>query len=148
MRSFNPVIVSGAVAFSALALLAGCTPAAKTTPSASGQAADVTITMSEFKFSPDQLDLKAGQTVRFVVINQGTTKHEIMFGDQQAQDEHERMMKSGTTMQMAEPGEVEVDPGQTQTLEYIVPATPGTLLIGCHEPGHWAAGMKGTVNIT
>jgi len=148
MRSSNSVIVGGAVAFTALALFAGCSSPAKTTSSASGQAAEVTITMSEFRFSPDQLDLKAGQTIRFVVINQGTTKHEIMFGDQQTQDEHEKMMTSGNTMQMAEPGEVEVDPGQTKTLEYAVPATPGTLLYGCHEPGHWAAGMKGTVRIT
>ena len=114
MRSSNSVIVGGAVAFTALALFAGCSSPAKTTSSASGQAAEVTITMSEFRFSPDQLDLKAGQTIRFVVINQGTTKHEIMFGDQQTQDEHEKMMTSGNTMQMAEPGEVEVDPGQTK----------------------------------
>jgi uncharacterized cupredoxin-like copper-binding protein len=148
MRTSNPVIVMGAVAFTALTLLAGCSSAAKTTSSATSQAQEVTITMSEFKFSPALLELKAGQTVRFVVINQDVTKHEILFGDQKAQDEHEKMMAGGSTVQMAEPGEVEVDPGQTKTLEYTVPDAPGTLLYGCHEPGHWAAGMKGTVTIT
>jgi len=148
MRTSNPVIVMGAVAFTALTLVAGCSSAAKTTSSTTSQAQEVTIVMSGFKFSPDRLDLKAGQTVRFVVINQDVTKHEILFGDEETQDEHEKMMAGGNTMQMGEPREVEVDPGQTKTLEYTVPDAPGTLLYGCHEPGHWAAGMKGTVTIT
>jgi plastocyanin len=96
MRTSNPVIVMGAVAFTALTLVAGCSSAAKTTSSTTSQAQEVTIVMSGFKFSPDRLDLKAGQTVRFVVINQDVTKHEILFGDQETQDEHEKMMAGGS----------------------------------------------------
>jgi len=103
MRTSNPVIVMGAVAFTALTLVAGCSSAAKTTSSTTSQAQEVTIVMSGFKFSPDRLDLKAGQTVRFVVINQDVTKHEILFGDEETQDEHEKMMAGGNTMQMGEP---------------------------------------------
>lgn len=103
--------------------------------------------MSEFKFSPDHLDVTPGETVHFVLVNQEAVNHEIVFGDQEAQDEHEKEMASGEAMHMAEPGEAELDPGQTKTLDYTFPNHPGTLLYGCHEPGHWPAGMKGTVTI-
>jgi len=33
--------------------------------------------MSDFKFSPDQLDVNAGQTVRLVVSNQGATNYSM-----------------------------------------------------------------------
>jgi uncharacterized cupredoxin-like copper-binding protein len=37
--------------------------------------------------------------------------------------------------------EVKVEPGKTATLSHTF--KPGeALLIGCHEPGHYAAGMK------
>jgi uncharacterized cupredoxin-like copper-binding protein len=151
MRTSNRIIVRGAAALAALALLAACSPAVKTASSATNQTQEVTIAMSDFKFSPEQLDVKAGQTVRFVVINQGETKHEIVFGDEQAQEEHEKLMSGGNTTHHHMQGDragVELDPGQTKTLEYTFPDTPGTFLYGCHEPGHWAAGMKGTVTIT
>ena len=50
---------------------------------------------------------------------------------------------------MDEEGEaaVEVAPGETATLVYTFDE-PGTLLIGCHVPGHYAAGMKGTITVT
>ncbi len=42
---------------------------------------------------------------------------------------------------------VDVPPGQTVTLVYTFDQ-PGTLLYGCHVPGHYAAGMRGTITVT
>jgi uncharacterized cupredoxin-like copper-binding protein len=42
---------------------------------------------------------------------------------------------------------VSVEPGQTQTLELTF-ARAGTLEVGCHVPGHWDAGMRGTITVT
>ena len=41
---------------------------------------------------------------------------------------------------------VSVEPGQTKTLELTF-ARAGTLEVGCHVPGHWDAGMRGTITV-
>lgn len=42
---------------------------------------------------------------------------------------------------------VSVEPGATGEITFTF-AKVGTLLMGCHETGHYAAGMVGTINIT
>jgi uncharacterized cupredoxin-like copper-binding protein len=39
-----------------------------------------------------------------------------------------------------------LEPGETGTLDYTF-QEPGTILIGCHEPGHWAGGMRAEINV-
>jgi uncharacterized cupredoxin-like copper-binding protein len=41
---------------------------------------------------------------------------------------------------------VTVQPGASQTLVYHF-TQPGPLIIGCHEPGHYAAGMRADVTV-
>jgi plastocyanin len=36
--------------------------------------------MSEYAFSPDQIELQVGQEVTFTIVNVGALEHEIMFG--------------------------------------------------------------------
>jgi uncharacterized cupredoxin-like copper-binding protein len=38
--------------------------------------------------------------------------------------------------------------GQTEELTWRFPATAGTIVFGCHEPGRFDAGMKGVINVT
>ena len=40
-----------------------------------------------------------------------------------------------------------VQPGQTGPMTHTFTES-GTVLIGCHEPGHWEAGMKATIKVT
>jgi uncharacterized cupredoxin-like copper-binding protein len=44
------------------------------------------------------------------------------------------------------PAPVSVEPGETVSVLGTF-AEPGDVLIGCHEPGHWAAGMKGLIRV-
>jgi uncharacterized cupredoxin-like copper-binding protein len=62
------------------------------------------------------------------------------------QQAHEREMASAAPMH-AEPGQVDVPAGTTARLVYTFDQ-PGTLDYGCHVPGHYAAGMRGTITIT
>ena len=55
-------------------------------------------------------------------------------------------MASGTPMQ-AEPNAVDVPAGTTVRLVYTFDQ-PGTLEYGCHVPGHYPAGMRGTITVT
>ena len=132
-------------------LLVGCASSATTPGGPVGSKAsprEIKVLTEEMKFGPDRIQVKPGETVRFVVVNQGKLPHELVLGDEKAQMEHEGGMAAGKEMHMSdEPGQVKVDPGKTKTLVYTFPEKPGTLMYGCHEPGHWAAGMKGTITI-
>ena len=41
---------------------------------------------------------------------------------------------------------VTVASGETKELTWAF-TEPGTVLIGCHQPGHYAAGMKGQITV-
>jgi len=111
------------------------------TSAASGRTVDVE--MRDIAYSPTSIPVHAGETVTFVFHNMGQTEHEAFIGDAAAQADHENKMESGGTGGMGGMGgdEVKVEPGKTASLSHTF--KPGeALLIGCHEPGHYAAGMK------
>jgi uncharacterized cupredoxin-like copper-binding protein len=50
-------------------------------------------------------------------------------------------------MEMAdEANAITLQPGETKTLEYTFEEA-GELLAGCHEPGHYDAGMVATITV-
>jgi len=103
----------------------------------------------DLRFQPDAVSAKVGETITFNVPNGGKLEHEFTLGDAAAQTQHEKEMKStsGGQMSMAQPNSVDVPAGATKQLTWTFTA-PGSTLYGCHEPGHYAAGMKGTVTVT
>jgi uncharacterized cupredoxin-like copper-binding protein len=106
-------------------------------------------TTDQLRFSPDQINVRKGETVAFVIINSGNLPHEFVIGDEAVQAEHEAEMASGKE-DMNEMGDkpyaVDVPAGDTVTLVYTFDEE-GTTLIGCHVPGHYGAGMKGTITV-
>jgi uncharacterized cupredoxin-like copper-binding protein len=106
----------------------------------------VDVDMVDVGFRPAELTAHMGDTVRFVFHNRGKVKHEALFGDAAVQDAHEKEMgamgASGHSMMTNE-----VDPGSSRTINYTFDKL-GTTLIGCHETGHYAAGMKITVTVS
>jgi Cu+-exporting ATPase len=117
----------------------------------SAVAADRTIAIDandQLRFVPDAISVRVGETVAFNVTNTGTAPHEFVLGDAAAQQQHEAEMARGDQMTDPETGAaVAVPPGKTATLVYRF-TKPGTLLFGCHVPGHYNAGMQGTVTVT
>jgi P-type Cu+ transporter len=103
-------------------------------------------TTDALRFVPDHIEVRAGETIAFEVRNAGAVPHEFFIGTNEDQLEHEREMASGAPMH-AEPGQVDVPAGQTVRLVYTFDE-PGTLEYGCHVPGHYPAGMRGTITIT
>src|SRR2546428_7134678 len=45
------------------------------------------------EFSPSEITVKAGETVRFVVVNAGKHTHEMVLGTMKELEEHHEMMK-------------------------------------------------------
>lgn len=93
----------------------------------------VNVTMVDVAFKPTTATVKAGTTVRFVFKNDGDIEHEAAFGDEAAQ----AAVESGK----AQRDGPSVNPHRTKDYVRRFDA-PGTLIIGCHVAGHYAAGMK------
>lgn len=119
----------------------------------------IEITMTDMAFTPSELDVTVGETVNFVFRNDGAVRHEAVFGTLAEQEVHHTEMAEmggahdgmeGGTMphdeEMTELHSVVVEPGDTIELTHIFD-TAGQLMVGCHEPGHWEAGMKMDIDV-
>ena len=134
-------------ALSLVLLLASCAPAAQE-PGASSAAKPRTIAVSmtdELRFEPASFTVGAGETVRFVVANEGQIVHEFLIGDEEEQARFEGEMEMEGIEHDGEAG-VSVEPGAAEEFEYVFGAA-GELLAGCHEPGHYAGGMVATIAV-
>lgn len=107
----------------------------------------VDVVMKEFAYEPASVDVKAGETVKFVFRNDGAILHDAFIGDEAAQTEHEQEMREGGKMGDHDGDAIKVIPGKTGELTHTFEKA-GTLLIGCHETGHYQAGMKMTVTVS
>jgi uncharacterized cupredoxin-like copper-binding protein len=56
-------------------------------------------------------------------------------------------MMAGGGMGHDEPNGISVEPGETKELIRTFEA-PGETLAGCHEAGHYAAGMKAAITVS
>ena len=116
---------------------------------AAGNGRTVDVDMRDNDFSPASVSVKAGETVQFVFHNNGSVRHDAFIGDETAQMAHEQDMTMSSDMGHGghESEGITVEPGQTGTLNHTF-ATSGATIIGCHEAGHYALGMKINVSVT
>ncbi len=125
--------IGSAVALAA-ALLASCGGDATRT---------VELTIRHSRFLPADVSVQPGDRVRFVVRNLDPIAHELIVGDEEVQRRHE----DGTEPHHgAVPGEVSVPAGATRSTTYEF-NDPGVVPFGCHLPGHWDFGMRGSVRV-
>src|SRR5471032_29113 len=77
----------------------------------------IQVVMSDdMKFAPAKIDVKRGETIRFVVRNAGQITHEMIIGSMVELKEHAEMMRKMPGMEHAEPNQVKLDPGKTGEL--------------------------------
>ncbi len=120
--------------------LAGAIALSGCSPGPSKRSVELTVRHSQFSLG--DLKVRPGETVRFVLRNTDPIPHELIVGDQAVQDVHE----AGTESHHGDrPGEVSVAPGETAVTTYRFGREGDQMLFGCHLPGHWAYGMKGTI---
>jgi uncharacterized cupredoxin-like copper-binding protein len=147
------MVPTGTVVVAAVlaASLAGC--GTSSTRRAAGQAPAsriVDVSMRDTAYDPTSVSVTAGEKVTFVFHNTGTVVHDAFLGSEGAQAEHEREMREPMGamdgMHHDDPSATSVAPGQTATLTHTFTKTEKTI-IGCHEPGHYEAGMRLMVTV-
>src|SRR6186997_2071675 len=134
-------------------VVAACSSPSATDPLVASEAptmddlvGEVAVTMTDaMRFQPGVLTVKAGEPITFVVRNAGVVVHEFFVGSVAEQVDHAAEMADGG-ISHGHDNALSVAPGQTGSLTMTF-ATAGSLLVGCHEPGHYEAGMAGTLTI-
>ena len=116
-----------------------------------GKAAQATRTVNvdmtdNMRFTPSEISVKQGETVRFVVKNSGAVKHELVLGTPEELKEHYAMMLKMPGMEHADDNMVSVAPGKTGEIVWRFTKV-GKVDFACLQPGHYDAGMKGLVNV-
>lgn len=98
------------------------------------------------RFTPANIDVKVGETIRFFVKNSGQTTHEMVLGNLADLKAHAEMMRSMPNMAHNEPNMTKLNPGQRGGMVWHF-TQPGVVDFACTVPGHLEAGMKGTITV-
>lgn len=122
--------------------------------SAAGKAGDpakvshtVAVSMDDsMRFTPSQIPVKAGETIRFFVKNGGKLAHEMVIGELAELKAHAEMMRKMPGMQHAEPNMIALAAGQRGGIVWQFEKA-GSVDFACLVPGHMEAGMVGQVQV-
>jgi uncharacterized cupredoxin-like copper-binding protein len=105
----------------------------------------IKIEMSDaMRYFPDHISVKKGETVRFVASNSGQVEHEFVIGTMDDLKQHAELMKKHGGMAHNDPNATHVAPGGTGRVVWQF-TRAGEFYYGCLVPGHFEAGMIGTI---
>ncbi|HTD05514.1 cupredoxin family protein [Undibacterium sp.] len=108
----------------------------------------VNVDMTDnMRFTPSTIAVKQGETVRFVIKNSGSIKHEFVLGTEKELKEHYEIMKKNPEMEHSDPNMVTLAGGQAGEVIWQF-TRAGKVDFACLQPGHYDAGMKGKVNVS
>lgn len=125
----------------------------------------VEVVMGDVYFEPEKIAVVEGETVRFVVRNEGAIVHEFNIGTPHMHAEHQKEMQmmvehgviegdrirrdrmkmdmgGGHVMDHDDPNSVLLEPGESAEIVWTF-ARPMDLEFACNVPGHYEAGMAG-----
>ena len=98
------------------------------------------------RFIPSDIQVKQGETIRFVLKNTDSVKHEFSLSTKHELLEHYEVMKKFPDMEHDEPNKISLAPGkQGEVIWKFTKA--GAVDFACLHVGHFDAGMKGLVKV-
>jgi uncharacterized cupredoxin-like copper-binding protein len=107
----------------------------------------IEISMTDnMRFTPDRIEVKQGETVRFVVKNTGKLMHELVLGTKKELDAHAAMMAKFPNMEHDEAYMTHVGSGKTGEMVWTF-NRPGEFDFACLIAGHYQAGMVGKIKV-
>ncbi|MGE5537317.1 MAG: copper-binding protein [Gemmatimonas sp.] len=100
----------------------------------------------DMTFSPSDIIVREGDTIRFIVRNPGAIRHEMVLGTAEDLQVHAKLMEQFPEMQHEEAHAITVEPGKEGELAWKF-TVPGDFEFACLVPGHFQAGMKGRITV-
>jgi uncharacterized cupredoxin-like copper-binding protein len=130
---------------------------------ASAATRTIEIIMKDNFYEPEEIEVSAGETIRFVIVNAGDLVHEFNIGTAATHEEHMPMMQMmvdhgvlepskinhdvAKSMQASmghgmhdEPNSVLLEPGKSGEIIWTFPES-GEIEFACNVPGHYDGGM-------
>ena len=105
----------------------------------------ITIDMSDtMRFFPSEIRVKRGDTIRFIVRNKGEVAHGMVLGTMDELKKHAELIRKNGEMDYDEPHAAHVQAGSTGRMVWQF-TKAGEFYYACVVPGHFAAGMIGTI---
>lgn len=98
------------------------------------------------RFTPADITVKRGETVKLVATNKGQVLHEMVLGTSEELKKHADMMKKFPGMEHDEPHMAHVKPGKSGEIVWQF-TKAGEFQFACLIPGHFEAGMVGKVTV-
>lgn len=147
-----PILLSGAAALLAASAHAHSASGVHAA-SAAGYPADpaaarrVKIGMHDnMRFTPERLTVRRGETLRLDIANAGAILHELVLGTAAEIAGHREAMRRDPAMAHGAPNMVHVAPGGMESIVWQF-TRQGELEFACLLPGHYEAGMRGSVSV-
>jgi uncharacterized cupredoxin-like copper-binding protein len=110
----------------------------------SGPSTKLNFSMTDFAFDPSEFTVPAGEEITLHVTHHGTMEHSFIimkFGTDAGKlfDEADKVNVFW---------EIDLQPGDSETVVFTAPEQPGTYQIICGMPGHLQSGMIGKLIVT
>jgi uncharacterized cupredoxin-like copper-binding protein len=107
----------------------------------------VVISMTDaMRFTPDAIEVKLNQTVRFDIRNNGRMLHEMVIGTAKELEDHAALMLKFPDMEHDEPYMAHVPAGKRAQIVWTFNRA-GEFEFACLVAGHYQAGMKGRIHV-
>lgn len=107
----------------------------------------ITVGMNDsMHFTAGDIVVKQGDTVKFMVSNNGNTMHEMVIGTLKELKAHAELMKKHPGMEHDEPYMAHVRPGKRETIVWQF-TKAGEFHYACLIPGHLEAGMIAKITV-
>ncbi len=101
----------------------------------------------DMRFTPDRIEPRLGETLRFRIHNHGKLMHEFVIGTPVENARHAELMIKFPNMEHDEPYMAHVAPGKTGEIIWTFNRT-GDFEFACLIAGHYQAGMIGTIKVS
>jgi uncharacterized cupredoxin-like copper-binding protein len=159
MQFFKPLTsVAGAITLSAAALFLGRALPGDAWAHGSFAAGDpgdpkksartVELKMTEgsgtMAYTPNRIEVKKGEQIRFVITNTGELAHEFLLDSIENNAHHKIEMQKNPEMEHDDPNGTRLEPTKTSEILWRFDKE-GTFEFACLIPGHYEAGMHGVV---
>jgi len=110
----------------------------------SGPSTNLSFTMNDFSFDPNEFTVPAGKEITVHVTHHGSMEHNFII--------MKLGLEAGEMFDDADQAnvfwEIDLQPGDSETVVFTAPEQPGTYQIICGMPGHLQSGMLGKLVVT